>query len=281
MRRLWAAALLVTILHAGAAQAGQVQSSCDTAIGVWETVPPDAPGRAVVAKAGGVFHVVFVKPALDTKVANVPSLSLASRCSCEGPGDKLQWKCVTDLSLRAPDVGTQAVYAGLIEGDNWQSWVIGADGKAGEPARFKRVTQTERDAATDRQQLATLLREHVDAVNASNVEAIFAGMTEGVVYLAPGQPPVLGRDALRKVMEPFYGSNDAQVSMRAEETVVAGDWAWEWGHFSGSIRPKGVAQATSFEGKYFYIYQRQRDGSWKIARDIYNESGSSGALERR
>jgi uncharacterized protein (TIGR02246 family) len=272
---------LATILHAAAAQAGQVQSSCDTAIGVWETVPPDTPGRAVVAKAGGVFHVVFVKPALDTRVANVPSLSLASRCSCEGPGDKLQWKCVTDLSLRAADVGTQAVYGGLIEGDNWQSWVIGADGKAGEPARFKRVKQAGRDAATDRQQLAKLLREHVDAVDASNVEAILAGMTDGVVYLAPGQPPVLGRDALRKVMEPFYGSNDAQVSMRAEETVVADDWAWEWGHLSGSIRPKSVTQATAFEGKYLYIYQRQRDGSWKIARDIYNESGSSGALRLR
>ena len=281
MRGRWTAPLLVTILHAAAAQAGQVQSGCDTAIGAWDTVPPDAPGRAVVAKAGGVFHVVFVKPALDAKVANVPSLSLASRCSCEGPGDKLQWKCVTDLSLRAADVGTQAVYGGLIEGDNWQSWVIGADGKAGEPARFKRATQAERDAATDRQQLAKLLREHVDAVNASNVEAILAGMTDNVVYLAPGQPPVLGRDALRKVMEPFYGSNDAQVSMRAEETVVAGDWAWEWGHLSGSIHPKIVTQATAFEGKYLYIYQRQRDGSWKIARDIYNESGSSGALKLR
>ena len=281
MRRLWAAALLVTILHAAAAKAGQVQSSCDTAIGAWDTVPPDAPGRAVVAKAGGVFHVVFVKPALDTKVAKAPSLSLASRCTCEGPGDKLQWKCVTDLSLRAADVGTQAVYGGLIEGDDWQSWVVRADGKAGEPARFKRVKQAGRDAATDREQLATLLREHVDAVNASNVEAILKGMTDDAVYLAPGQPLVRGKDALGKVMVPFYGSNDAQVSMRAEETVVAGDWAWEWGHLSGSIRPKGVAQATSFEGKYFYIYQRQRDGSWKIARDIYNESGSSGALELR
>lgn len=281
MRRQWTTPLLATILHAAAAQTGQAQSSCDAAIGVWETLPPDAPGRAVVVKAGGVFHVVFVKPAPDTKAATVPSLGLASRCSCDGPGDKLQWDCVTDLSLRAADVGTRAVYRGLIEGNSWQSWVISANGKAGEPARFKRVKQSGRDAATDRQQLATLLREHVDAVNASNVEAILAGMTDDVVYLPPGQPLVRGQEALRKVMEPFYGSNDAQVSMRAEETVVDGDWAWEWGHLSGSIRPRSVAHASAFEGKYLYIYQRQRDGSWKIARDIYNENGSSGALEVR
>ena len=72
-------------------------------------------------------------------------------------------------------------------------------------------------------------------------------------------------------MAPLYQQFDAQISMRAEETVVAGDWAWEWGHLSGSTRPIHGGQATELDGKYFYVYQRQTDGSWKIARDYLQQ----------
>jgi ketosteroid isomerase-like protein len=82
---------------------------------------------------------------------------------------------------------------------------------------------------------------------------------------------VQGKDALRKILQASYQVIDAEVSMRAVETVIAGEWAWEWGHLSGTTRLLAGGQPTKFEGKYFYVYQRQGDGSWKIARDIYNE----------
>jgi ketosteroid isomerase-like protein len=131
---------------------------------------------------------------------------------------------------------------------------------------------TGRDVASDRQLLAKSLREHVDAVNASDVDAILAGMTDDVVYLPPGAPLVQGKDALRKALEPAYKLIDAEVSMRPVETVVADDWAWEWGHLSGTTRLLAGGSPTRLDGKYFYVYKRQPDGSWKIARDIYNEN---------
>jgi ketosteroid isomerase-like protein len=38
------------------------------------------------------------------------------------------------------------------------------------------------------------------------------------------------------------------------------------------MRPKAGGQATELDGKYFYVYQRQGNGSWRIARDIYNNT---------
>lgn len=129
-----------------------------------------------------------------------------------------------------------------------------------------------RDSATERGKLAKTLREHVEAVNASDVEAILAGMTDDAIYLPPGAPHVQGKAALRKLLLPIYEQIDAEVAMRPAETVIAGDWAWEWGHLSGTTRLLAGGEPTRFEGKYIYVYQRQVDGSWKIARDIYNEN---------
>ncbi len=129
------------------------------------------------------------------------------------------------------------------------------------------------DPANDRAAIASVLQEHVDAINAGEVDALLAGMTDDVVYMPPDQSLLRGKERLREWAVPIYGQFDTHISMRAEETVVAGDWAWEWGHLSGSMRPIDGGQATQIEGKYFYVYQRQADGSWKIARDIYNSNG--------
>jgi uncharacterized protein (TIGR02246 family) len=137
------------------------------------------------------------------------------------------------------------------------------------------------DPADDLAAIASVLQEHVDAVNAGDVDSLLAGMTDDVVYLPPDQPLLRGKEQLRALMTPAYEQLDAQISMRAEETVVAGDWAWEWGHLSGSMRPKAGGQATELDGKYFYVYQRPGAGSWRIARDIYNwnKPSASSAVE--
>jgi uncharacterized protein (TIGR02246 family) len=146
------------------------------------------------------------------------------------------------------------------------------------------ITMTTRfsSPSDDLAALASVLREHVDAVNAGDADSVLAGMTDDVVYLPPDQPLLRGKDRLRKLLTPAYEQLDIQISMTAEETVLAGDWAWEWGHLSGSMGPKAGGQATEVDGKYFYVYRRQGDGSWRIARDIFNwnkPSGSSAAEE--
>ena len=93
------------------------------------------------------------------------------------------------------------------------------------------------DVAADLAAINAVRHEHVAAVNAGDLEAMLAGMTDDVVYLPPGQRPVLGKEALRSAVQPYYEQFEAHLSMDAAETVAAGDWAFEWGHGSNSLRP--------------------------------------------
>ena len=128
------------------------------------------------------------------------------------------------------------------------------------------------DYGRDLEAIAKLLGEHVDAVNTGNVIANLAGFTEDVVYLPPDQPPVRGKSALEQFIQPFYDSFEAEIKMIPEETVVSGDWAFQWGTISGTIKALSGSESSSAHLKYMYVYQRQPDGTWRIARDIYNNN---------
>jgi ketosteroid isomerase-like protein len=104
------------------------------------------------------------------------------------------------------------------------------------------------------------------------VSTLLAEFTDDVVYLPPGQPPVLGKADLEAFVRPFYEQYDAEIEATAEEVVVVGAWAFEWGVLTGTIRPLAGGEAIQADLKYLYVYERQRDGSWKFAYDIYNSN---------
>ena len=133
----------------------------------------------------------------------------------------------------------------------------------------ERVDTTEEDLAA----LADLIREHVEAVNSGTYEAVLAQETDDTWYLGPNAPPILGKDALREAIRPMYEAYDMEVSMTTEEVRVIGDWAFEWGRLSGVGVPKqDVEPYNDPDSKYFYLYQKQPDGTWKIAVTVYNSN---------
>lgn len=131
------------------------------------------------------------------------------------------------------------------------------------------VDTTEADLAA----LADLIREHVEAVNSGDYEAVMAQETDDTWYLGPNAPPIFGRDALREAIRPFYEAYDIEVSMTTEDVRLMGDWAYEWGRLSGVGTPKGDAEPYNDpDSKYFVLYQRQPDGTWKIAVSVSNSN---------
>ena len=57
-----------------------------------------------------------------------------------------------------------------------------------------------------------------------------------------------------------------------EEVHVADEWAFERGTYTVTFTPKGTMLTVQDVGKYLTIYQRQADGAWKMARDIWNSN---------
>jgi hypothetical protein len=148
MRTLLAGGLLMVLASASQAHAGQATASpCDGVVGVWEYVPPSAPGNAIVAKQGSKYLGVFLHP-LPTpyseqtrprdateKAGGGPDLYCVAgawELTCEAesgaPRLRLHWLY---SSFRPQDVGTEVVFELERAGSEGKWWNIGPDGKRG------------------------------------------------------------------------------------------------------------------------------------------------------
>jgi ketosteroid isomerase-like protein len=91
-------------------------------------------------------------------------------------------------------------------------------------------------ASAAKQAIAQVRAEHVCAVNTTDVDLLLKGMTDDVVYIAPEQPPVRGKEALRAFIAPLHGQASLDITMTAESVEVSGAHATEWGSASGLNR---------------------------------------------
>lgn len=120
----------------------------------------------------------------------------------------------------------------------------------------------------------------IEQVNESDVEAVLRGdvgalmsqWTEDFVVLPPTGAIIRGRRAnveqVQSRLDQIAAFEILEFSTHFEEIKVAGDYAFEWGTFSGKSRSRNGGAAFAYSGKVMRILQRQADGSWKMHRTM-------------
>ncbi|MEO0556724.1 MAG: DUF4440 domain-containing protein [Bacteroidota bacterium] len=107
--------------------------------------------------------------------------------------------------------------------------------------------------------------------------AYVAGDTETLVTIyaedgiaAPGgRDFIRGRDALRGFWSPSPNSRILEHRLLPEELWIDGDLAYDWGYYEG-VSQRESAEPSSFRGKYLVVWQRDADGVWRMANDMWN-----------
>jgi len=94
---------------------------------------------------------------------------------------------------------------------------------------------------------------------------------EDGIRMSPDTPAVIGKEQIRSSMQNWFDMYNIDCYVKNEEARIAGDWAVCRGTYKGSSTPKTGGKAIKFAGKYMSILERHEDGSWKIARDCFNE----------
>ena len=128
-------------------------------------------------------------------------------------------------------------------------------------------------SAADLAAIGRLHQEYVAAHNASDADRLMKLWTDDAVLMPMDEPTLSGRKAISEHYEEFFDQNPSQIEIEPVETRVAGDWAFERIQVTVSL-PGGSEEERHADVKYLWILQRQPDGSWKIARAIYNLDGS-------
>jgi uncharacterized protein (TIGR02246 family) len=130
------------------------------------------------------------------------------------------------------------------------------------------------ETADDRRAIEALHQIDMAASKARDLATLLSLCSDECVMLPPGEDPIVGREAIRKSLERDLEQEQAyQISEYVHdfaEVKVLGDWAFEWGRFSAAAEPVGGGPAIKSSGKILRILERQTDGTWRVARSIWN-----------
>jgi uncharacterized protein (TIGR02246 family) len=122
---------------------------------------------------------------------------------------------------------------------------------------------------SDEQAIRELYETWRRASRAGEVETLLGLITDDVVFLAPGQPPIRGKAAVRDLFALALGRFEMEQDFRIEEIQVLGEWAFCWGVDSSTMRPRGGGEAVRARGMGLSLLRKER-GAWRFARGINN-----------
>lgn len=110
---------------------------------------------------------------------------------------------------------------------------------------------------------------YVTAINSNKLETLLSMLTEDVVFLAPNEPPMVGKAAVRPWLEAYLKAYRTHWDKPVQEFVVNGDWAFERYSDTSTDTPLAGGKAVKDTGWGLLIYHHDADGKWRVARDAW------------
>lgn len=118
----------------------------------------------------------------------------------------------------------------------------------------------------------TLWTRYEDALKRGNPDKVAEQFTEPAILMEAGREDISGRDAIRKhLAELFATSRIVEISVTPGEMRICGDHIYQFGTYHQSIQTQDKPPIGQ-NGRYFSMWDRQEDGSWKIARVMFSST---------
>lgn len=120
---------------------------------------------------------------------------------------------------------------------------------------------------TDEQQIRALITTWMSATQSGDVDTVLDLITDDVVFLIPGRPPML-RDEFAQAMRAQTGGQRPKFDGKSEiqEIEVCGDRAFMWTKLEVTVTPPNGAPPIERAGHTLTVLKKQ-NGKWRIARD--------------
>ena len=92
------------------------------------------------------------------------------------------------------------------------------------------------------------------------------------IRMEPDLPAITGKEQIRARMKSIFDMYKFKMTIDVEEVEVFGDRAFSRGTYKYTMTPRKEGEPYANTGKYLTILERQADGSWKFARDCFNNN---------
>jgi uncharacterized protein (TIGR02246 family) len=124
--------------------------------------------------------------------------------------------------------------------------------------------------ADDEQQIRQLVATWLEATKNGDIATVLGLMAEDVVFLVPGQAPMIGRAAFEAATNAQATSGSARPrfegSSEIQEIKVFDDWAYLWQRLRVVAFPLDGSSPVARAGHTLSIFRKEA-GKWVLARD--------------
>ncbi len=123
---------------------------------------------------------------------------------------------------------------------------------------------------TDLEYVRSVVEQEVTAVVNGDTDACLGILSDDALFMPPDEATKHG-DELRQWLRDFLEQCAIEVlHYEDEEFILSGDLAFHRFTIDWTVTPKADGKAVSSQLKGMHVLQRQSDGSWKLAREIWN-----------
>jgi len=128
------------------------------------------------------------------------------------------------------------------------------------------------DVEADIAAINELLNQYASSINAGDIDLWISLWADDGIQMPPDNPAVIGKENIKAGLQSSFDLFNWKMTIDGEEVKVAGDWAFARGNYTYTLTPKEEGKTIKCNGKYLSILAKQADGSWKFARDCFNNN---------
>lgn len=121
--------------------------------------------------------------------------------------------------------------------------------------------------SSDEQAIRDLVAKWHRASAQGDFDTVLSLMSDDVVFLVPGHPPIRGKKEFDALQRKAIGRFRMAAQTDFAEIVVHGDWAHFWCHLSVEMTPLDGSATMRRSGHTLTLLRKQPNGAWVLARD--------------
>jgi uncharacterized protein (TIGR02246 family) len=106
-----------------------------------------------------------------------------------------------------------------------------------------------------------------------NLDGLLSLLTDDVVFLTPGNPPISKEDFAKGFRE-VSGKARIETKQDVKEIWSSGDIATAWSHLTVVLTPKEGGKTSEASGYVLTVFRRSAAGKWLLARDANLVAGA-------
>jgi ketosteroid isomerase-like protein len=125
----------------------------------------------------------------------------------------------------------------------------------------------------DQTAILTAITVYREAFNTGDIDRLMSVFAPSFTDMSYGIPSFFGAEAavvLRRRMSELFAKYRAEMKISVIDVVIKADVAYDYGWHILTLTPKSGGEPIKSRQRYFGLWARQSDGSWKIKLYIDN-----------